>query len=135
MKCLKIVLSPPLPTVIAFHSVKNSPLITGIVDRIKINSELLLPFSESELSHTFCKLHVKFMSVLFILAAIAHVWINLHRQHIMSVLCYKRLFTKACMGCKRFFLKARKNVMFLNKSDVPYCLVVSFVVFSRLRPF
>ena len=25
------------------------------------------------------------------------------------------------MGCKRFFLKVRKNVMFLNKIDIPYC--------------
>ena len=33
-----------------------------------------------------------------------------------AVLCYKRLFTKACMGCKRFFLKGRKNVMFLNST-------------------
>ena len=45
-----------------------------------------------------------------------------------AVLCYTRLFTKACMACKRFFLKERKNVMFLNKIDVPYCLVVFFVV-------
>ena len=29
-----------------------------------------------------------------------------------AVLCYKRLFTKVCMGCKRFFLKVRKNVIF-----------------------
>ena len=28
-----------------------------------------------------------------------------------AVLCYKRLFTKACMGCKQFFVKERKNVM------------------------
>ena len=41
---------------IEFHRVKKSPLITGIVDRIKINSEQLFPFSESELSDTFCKL-------------------------------------------------------------------------------
>ena len=41
--------SLPFPTVIAFHRVKKSPLITGIVDRIKINSEQSLPFSESEL--------------------------------------------------------------------------------------
>ena len=54
---------------------------------------------------------------------------------LQAVLCYKRLFTKACMGCKRFFLKERKNVMFLNKIDVPYCLVVFFVVYPRLRPF
>ena len=52
-----------------------------------------------------------------------------------AVLCYKRLFTKACMGCKRCFLKARKNIMFLNKIDSPYCLVVFFVVCPRLRPF
>ena len=51
------------------------------------------------------------------------------------VLCYKRLFTKACMECKRFFLKQRKNVMSLNKIDLPYCLVVFFVVCPRLRPF
>ena len=37
------------PTMIAFHRVKKSPLIIEIVDRIKINSQLL-PFSESELS-------------------------------------------------------------------------------------
>ena len=56
-----------------------------------------------------------------------------------AVLCYNGYGTKACMGCKRFFLKARKNqlknVMFLNKIDLPYCLVVFFVVCSRLRPF
>ena len=52
-----------------------------------------------------------------------------------AVLCYKRLFTKACMGCKRFSLKERKTVMFLNKIDLPYCLVVFFVVYPRLRPF
>ena len=52
-----------------------------------------------------------------------------------AVLCYKRLFTKACMGCKRFFFKERKNDMFLNKIDLPYCLVVFFVVCPRLRPF
>ena len=52
-----------------------------------------------------------------------------------AVLCYKRLFTKVCMGCKRFFLKERKNVMFLNKIDLPSFLVVFFVVGPRLRPF
>ena len=52
-----------------------------------------------------------------------------------AVLCYKRLFAKAYVGCKRFFLKVRKNVMFLNKIDLPYCLVVFFVVCPRLRPF
>ena len=69
---------------IAFHGVKKSPLIIRIVDRLKINSEQLLPFSESEQSLTFCKLHVKFTPVSFIFAAIAQVCINLHRQHIMS---------------------------------------------------
>ena len=51
------------------------------------------------------------------------------------VLCYKRLFTKVCMGCFRFILKERKNVMFVNKIDLPYCLVVFFVGCPRLRPF
>ena len=54
---------------------------------------------------------------------------------LLAVLCYKRLFTKACMGCKRFFLKERKNVMFVNKIDLPYCLVVFFVGCPRLKPF
>ena len=35
------------------------------------------------------------------------------------------------MGCKRFFLKERKNVMFLNKIDLRYCLVVFFVVVNQ----
>jgi len=52
-----------------------------------------------------------------------------------AVLCYKQLNTKACMGCKWFILKERKNGMFLNKIDLPYCLVVFFVVCPRLRPF
>ena len=39
------------------------------------------------------------------------------------------------MGGNRFFLKERKNVMFLNKIDLPYCVVVFFVVCQRLRPF
>ena len=53
---MSFLISLPFLTGIAFHHVKKSPLITGIVDRIKINSEQLFPFSESELSHTFCKL-------------------------------------------------------------------------------
>ena len=55
--------------------------------------------------------------------------------YLRAVLCYKRLFTKACMGCKQFILKEGKNVMFLNKIDVRYCLVVFFAVCPRLRPF
>ena len=54
---------------------------------------------------------------------------------LQTVLCYKWLFTNACMGCKWFFLKERKSVMFLNKIDLPYCLVVFFVVCLNLRPF
>ena len=60
---------------------------------------------------------------------------SLKESCLWAVLCYKRLLTKACMGCKRFFLKERKNVMFLNKMYLPYCLVVFFVVCPRLRPF
>ena len=56
-------------------------------------------------------------------------------SRLRAVLFYKLLFTKAFMGCKRFFLKERKNVMFLKKIDLPYCLVVFFVVCPRLRPF
>ena len=38
------------------------------------------------------------------------------------------------MGCKRFFLKVRKNVMFLNKIDIPYCcLPASPAVLKRFR--
>ena len=51
------------------------------------------------------------------------------------VLCYKRLFTNVCMGRKWFFLRERKNVMFLNKINLPYCLFVFFVVCPHLRPF
>ena len=80
MKYLKISpFSLPFLTVIALHRVKKSPLIIGIVDRIKINSEQLFPFSESELSHRF---------VYF--AAIAQVWINLHRQNVFyTVMLWK----------------------------------------------
>ena len=31
------------------------------------------------------------------------------------------------MGCKRFFLKERKNDFFSNKINLPYCFVVFFV--------
>ena len=51
---------------------------------------------------------------------------------LQAVLCYKRLFTKVCMGCKRFVLKERKNFMFFKKIDLPYCLVVDC---PRLRTF
>ena len=49
--------------------------------------------------------------------------------------CITNGFTKVCMGCQRFFLKRRENVMFSNKIDLPYGLVVFFVVCPRLRPF
>ena len=88
MKYLKIVLFPsPFPR--WSHSidrVKNSPLFIGIVDRIKINSEQLLPSSESELSIPY---FLQIASIIYVwsfvyFAAIAQVWINLHRQHVMS---------------------------------------------------
>ena len=49
--------------------------------------------------------------------------------------CITNGFTKVCMGCLRFFFKRRENVMFSNKIDLLYCLVVFFVVCPRLRPF
>ena len=32
-------------------------------------------------------------------------------SRLRAVLCYIRLFTKACMGCKRFFLKEKKKLL------------------------
>ena len=52
-----------------------------------------------------------------------------------TVVALTGLHVAVCMGCKRFFLKERKNVIFLNKINLPYCFVVFFVVCSRLRPF
>ena len=49
---------------------------------------------------------------------------------VLQTVIYKSLY-----GIDRFFLNEIKNVMFLNKIDVPYCLVVFFVVCPRLRPF
>ena len=87
MKYLKIVLFPS-PFLRWSHSidrVKNSPLFIGIVDRIKINSEQLLPSSESELSIPYFLQIASIIYVCFVyFAAIAQVWINLHRQHVMS---------------------------------------------------
>ena len=77
--------SLPFPTVIAFHRVKKSPLIIGIVDRIKINSDRPLPFSESELSIQYFLQIVRMTYVCLVyFAAIAQVCVNLHRQHLMS---------------------------------------------------
>ena len=77
--------SLPFPTVIAFHRVKKSPLIIGIVDRIKINSEQPLPFSESELFIPYFLQIVRITYVCFVyFAAIAQVCINFHRQHVWS---------------------------------------------------
>ena len=66
--------------VIAFHRVKKSPLINEIVDRIKINSQQLFPFSESGCSILSAAGIIYVCYVYF--AAIAQVWINLHRQHV-----------------------------------------------------
>ena len=47
---------------------------------------------------------------------------------VLQTVIYKGLY-----GIDRFFLKEIKHVMFLNKIDVPYCLVVFFVVCPRHR--
>ena len=57
-------------------------------------------------------------------------WLLLGSGVVLQTVIYKGLY-----GIDRFFLKEIKNVMFLNKIDVPYCLVVFFVVCPRLRPF
>ena len=43
-----------------------------------------------------------------------------------AVLCYKRLFIRVCMGCKRFFLKERKNVYVFkwNRLTLLLCCVL-----------
>ena len=67
-------------------------------------------------------------------AQAAHAHYTNERDSCLRAVCYKRLFTKDCMGCKRFFLKVRKNVMFLNKIDIPYCcLPASPAVLKRFR--
>ena len=80
--------SLPFPTVIAFHRVKKSSLIIGIVDRIKINSEQPLPFSESQLFIPYFLQIVRITYVCFVyFAAIAQVCINFHRQHVWQWWC------------------------------------------------
>ena len=65
------------------------------------------------------------------------------KQNLRAVLCCKRLFRQKqilrAVLCYKglygmFFLKERTNFMFLNRIDLPYCLVVFFVVCQRLRP-
>ena len=52
-----------------------------------------------------------------------------------AVLYYKRIY-KGLYGMSTVFFKRRENVMFSKKKiDLPYCLVVFFVVCPRLRPF
>ena len=85
----------PFPTVIAFQRVKKSALIIRKVDRIKVNfCKQLFPFSESELSYTFCKMHISTYftctSVSFIFATIAQVWTNLHRQHVFHTMMLRK---------------------------------------------
>ena len=80
--------SLPFPTVIAFHRVKKTSLIIGIVDRIKINSEQPLPFSESQLFIPYFLQIVRITYVCFVyFAAIAQVCINFHRQHVWQWWC------------------------------------------------
>ena len=57
-------------------------------------------------------------------------WLLLASGVVLQTVIYKGLY-----GIDRFFLKEIKNVMFLNKIDVPCCLVVFFVVCPRPRPF
>ena len=56
-----------------------------------------------------------------------------------AVLCYNCGYLQKLIWdvIKRFFFlkRKRKNVMFLKKIDLPYCLVVFFVVCPRLVPF
>ena len=83
--------SVPFPTVIAFHRVKKSSLIFVIVDRIKINSEHPLPFSESQLFIPYFLQIVRITYVCFVyFAAIAQVCINFHRQHVWQSGCERR---------------------------------------------
>ena len=49
--------------------------------------------------------------------------------------CVTNGYLQRLVWDRSVFLKREKNVMFLNKIDVPYCLVVFFVVCPRLRPF
>ena len=72
----------------------------GIVMRIKE------PFNCS------CVLHVNFPLFVKQVTVCPSLLQERERDCLRVVLCYKRLFTKACIGCKRFFLKERKNVMF-----------------------
>ena len=57
-------------------------------------------------------------------------WLLFASGVVLQTVIYKGLY-----GIDRFFFKEIKNVMFLNKIDIPYCLVVFFVVYPRLRPF
>ena len=70
---------------IAFRRVKNSPLIIGIADRIKINqSKAAISIQRVRAVPYFLQIarfDIFYASVV-ILAAIAQVWINLHRQHV-----------------------------------------------------
>ena len=49
--------------------------------------------------------------------------------------CVTNGYSQRLVWDRSVFLKRDKNVMFLNKIDIPYCLVVFFVVYPRLRPF
>ena len=71
--------SLPFPTVIAFHRVKKSSLIIGIVDRIKINSGQPLPFSQSQMFIPCVLQIVRITYVCFVY--FAAVCINFHRQY------------------------------------------------------
>ena len=78
--------SLPFLTVIVFHRVKKSPLIIGIVDRIKINSEQLDFHSASQSCPTLSSIIIIYVCFVYF-AAIAHVWINLYRQNVLQWCC------------------------------------------------
>ena len=78
--------SLPFLTVIAFHRVKKSPLIIGIVDQIKINSEQLDFHSASQSCPTLSSIIIIYVCFVYF-APIAHVWINLYRQNVLQWCC------------------------------------------------
>ena len=88
MKYLKISpFSLPFLTVIALHRVKKSPLIIGIVDRIKINSEHHSASQSCPILSSNCSIiYVCF----FYFAEIAQVWIHLHRQNVFYTVMLRK---------------------------------------------
>ena len=103
-----------------------------------VNSKIVLVF-ETELLHwTANEESLRRVGSRFVVSAVICLYEVSETKggpSLLAALGYKRLFPKACTGCKRFFLKERKNAMILNKINFPHCLVVFFVVCPHLRPF